>query len=217
MGLSKRSLIILCLGWLVSIVLTSFVAGYYYMVFQKEAQLSREYADMYNELMPNYTSLLNDHLTLSSKYTDMYEFMQNYTNLMDEYLELTQLYELEKQNLTELHEKYGSYIVLVSICIDYKEWNGTVIWHNDTIVPLGCNLLQATKTVAVVNYTYWPAYQASFVDAINGVWNHGAYFWMWLRWNSEREMWEYGDYGADRYTLTKGDIVMWQYEIPSYP
>jgi hypothetical protein len=105
----------------------------------------------------------------------------------------------------------------VNICIDYKEWNATVVWYNDTIVPLGCNLLQATKAIAVVNCTYWPAYQASFVDAINDVWNHDAYFWMWHRWNSEKEMWQYGDCGADRYTLTNDDVVMWRYEIPSYP
>jgi len=91
-----------------------------------------------------------------------------------------------------------------------------VVWYNDTFVPLGCNLLQATEMIAVVNYTYWPAYQASFVNAINSVQNDGARFWMWHRWNAEKEIWEYGDVGADRYKLTNGETVMWQYEIPSY-
>lgn len=154
MELSKRSLVIFCLGWLVSLILTGYVAVYYYMEFQK---------------------------------------------------------------LTELLQKYQSCTTGVTICIDYKEWNGTVVWYNNTIVPLGCNLLQATKTIAVVNYTYWPAYQACFVDAINGVWNHDAYFWMWYRCNDEKQMWEYGPCGADTYTLTKSEIVMWRYEIPSYP
>jgi len=192
MELSKRSLIIFSLGWLVSLSLVGFVAGYYYMEFQKEAQLSGEYAGMYNELM------------------------QNYTDLLDEYLRLVQQCESEKQNLTELLEKYGSCIMRVNIRIDYREWNGTVVWYNDTIVPLGCNLLQATETVALVNFTYWPAYQASFVDAINGVWNYGACFWMWHRWTDDQRLCEYGDAGADRCELSNNEIAMWRYEIPSY-
>jgi len=192
MGLSKRGLVIFCLGWLVSLVLTSFVAGYYYMEFQKEVQLSREYANMYNNLTQNYTGLLNN------------------------YLELVAQYESEKQNLTELVEEYQSCIMHVNICIDYKEWNATVVWYNDTIVPLGCDLLQATRTVAIVNSTYWSAHQASFVDAINGVWKAGARFWMWYRWNAEKKIWEYGNVGADRYKLTNSETVMWRYEIPGY-
>lgn len=153
MGLSKRRLIIFCLGWLTSLALASFVAGYYYMKFQ---------------------------------------------------------------NLTELLEKYENVTIRVNICIYYKELNETLVWYNNTIVPLGCNLLQATETVALVNSTHFPAQQASFVDAINGVWNHGAYFWMWQHWNNAQEKWEYGDIGADKYTLTNNEIVRWRYEIPNY-
>jgi hypothetical protein len=123
---------------------------------------------------------------------------------------------MEFQNLTELLENYESCTMRVNTCINYKEWNGTILWYNNTIVPFGCDLLQATETVAVVNSTYWPAYQACFVDAINGVRNHGAYSWMWYLWNNEKGMWEYGNCGADRYTLPDGEIVMWRYEIPSY-
>lgn len=153
MELPKRSLIILCLGWLASLALASLAAGYYYMEFQ---------------------------------------------------------------NLNELFEKYESVIMRVNICIYYEELNETIVWYNDTIVPLGCSLLQATETVAIVNSTYSPAQQASFVDAINGVWNHGAFFWMWQRWNDVQEMWEYGNVGADRYRLTDNEIVRWRYEVPSY-
>jgi hypothetical protein len=154
MELSKRSLVIFCLGWLASLVLTSCIAGYYYM---------------------------------------------------------------ESQNLTELLEKYGSCIMRVNICIDYKEWNSTVVWYNDTIVPLGCDLLQATKMVATVNSTYWPTIGASFVDAINGVWKTSLYYWMWRYWDQNENEWKYGPVGADCYKLTNGEIVMWRYEIPSYP
>jgi len=192
MELSKRSLVIFCLGWLTSLLLTSCVAGYYYMEFQREAQLSREYADMYNELMPNYTSLLNDYLTM------------------------VQQYEFEKQNLTQLLEKYGHCIMRANICIDYKEWNVTVVWYNDTIVPLGYNLLQATKMIAIVNCTYYKSVSGWFVDAINGVWNHGPYVWMWYLWDSNDKTWKYGPVGAGSYSLKVDETVMWRYEIPAY-
>ena len=153
MELSKRSLIIFCLGWLTALTLASFVAGYYYVEFQK---------------------------------------------------------------LNKLLEKYNNVIMRVNICIDYKELNETVVWYNNTIVPLGSNVLQATETVALVNSTYFSAQQASFVDAISGVWNHGAYFWMWQLWNDVQERWEYSDVGADIYRLTDNEIVRWRYEIPNY-
>jgi len=103
----------------------------------------------------------------------------------------------------------------VNICIDYG--NGTIEWYNDTVIPLGYNLLEATKRIAIVNYTYWPSYRASFVDAINGVWNKGAYYWMWYYWDLELKTWRYGNCGADLYVLSKGEIIRWRYEIPSYP
>jgi len=126
---------------------------------------------------------------------------------------LTQQYMFEKQNLTELLEKYRSCIMRVNICINYTEWNATVVWYNNTIVPLGCDLLQATKMVAVVNYTYYWQYQASFVDAINGVWNNKtcSRFWMWHYWDENQKEWKYGQVGADRYKLTNNEIVKWRY------
>lgn len=123
-------------------------------------------------------------------------------------------YFTEFQRQVRLLEEYKRYIIHVNICIDYKEWNGTVVWYNDTIVPLGCNLLEATEKVAVVNYTYWSAYHASFVDAIDDVWNNNLCYWMWYRWVNDK--WEYGAYGADLYILSDGEILMWRYEIPSY-
>lgn len=151
MELSKRSLIILGLGWLTSLILAGFVAGYYY---------------------------------------------------------------LEYQNLLQKLREYEGYVMHVNICIDYREWNGTVVWYNETLVPLGCDLLTATKKIAVVNYTYWESQGASFVDAINNIWNSDKKYWMWYRWTNHG--WEYGPVGADRYILSPNETVMWRYEIPQY-
>ena len=98
----------------------------------------------------------------------------------------------------------------VNLCIDYG--NGTVTWFNNTLVPEDCDLLNATKLVAEVRYTYWPAYESSFVDAINGVTNNSTYFWMWYYWDMEE--WILGPTGSDRYKLKPEETVMWRYEKP---
>lgn len=152
MELPKRTLIIMCLALLASLILALCAAAYYYMEFEN---LSR-----------------------------MLESDQN--------------------------------VMRVNICIDYKELNGTVVWYNDTVVPVGSNLLEATETVVPVNSTYYSAQQSSFVDAIDGVWNEGAFYWMWLSWDETQQNWNYGDVGADRYWLTNNEIVMWRYEFPDY-
>ena len=189
MGTSKRTIIIVFSAWVTSIFLMSLIAASYYIELQKEKQRSGEYKEMYDKLLENYTDLLNS------------------------YLGFLQEYKLEKQNLTGMLKEYQSCIMHVNICIDYG--NETIIWYNNTVVPLGCNLLEATKRVAVINSTYWPAYHASFIDAINGVWNKGAYYWMWYQWNNESKTWEYGDRGADLYILSNNEIVRWRYEIPA--
>ena len=195
---TKRGFIIMVLAWVTSLFLVSLVGAYYYTEFQKEKSANTVYVYMYNNLLKNYTSLL-----------------QNYTKLLNDYNSLALSYEAERQNLTNWLQQYESCIMRVNICIDYG--NGTVLWYNQTIVPLGCNLLQATRTVALVNSTYWPAYRASFVDAINGVWNKGAYYWMWYYWDKDSKTWKYGNCGADLYVLSDGETVRWRYEIPNYP
>ena len=103
--------------------------------------------------------------------------------------------------------------IQISLCIDYG--NGTREWFNNTSVPENCNLLNATKLVAKVQYTYWPAYKASFVDVINGVPNKSSYFWMWYYWDAQENEWKLGPVGADRYVLKPHEVVMWRYEKPS--
>ena len=175
METSKRSFTIVILAWASSLFLAGLVTAYYYMELQKQISANEVYIKMYNDLLGNYTNLLKD-----------------YSDLLNDYNSLVQEYEHEKTNLTQTLEKYKKCIIKVNICIDYCMWNGDIEWFNNTVVPLGCDLLTATKMIAVVNYTYWQAYQACFVDAINGIWNNGTCYWMWYYWDSEKNAWEYG-------------------------
>lgn len=197
MLMEKRTLTIFCLGWITTVAITACLAGYYYIQYLDYADLSHQYADMYNNLSQNYTELLED-----------------FTRLVENYTELSQKYEAEKTNYTELIQKYEKVVMRVNICINYG--NETIIWYDRTLVPLGCNLLNATKMIADVQYTYWPAYEASFVDAINDLQNQHPYYWMWLYWDENEKTWEYGPVGADRYILKPDETIMWRYEIPGW-
>lgn len=194
--MKKRAMIILCLGWITTLAITTYVAGYYYMQCQDYIEQLRYYSDMYNSLFQNYTKLLQD-----------------YVNTTESYAQLLQEYENKTMNYTAQIKKYEAVTMRVNLCLNYG--NGTTHWYNDTIILLGYDLLNGTKLIAKVEYTYWPAYDASFVDAINGVSNEHPYYWMWLHWNQNEKTWKYGPVGADRYTLKPDETIMWRYEIPS--
>jgi hypothetical protein len=123
-------------------------------------------------------------------------------------------YYMKYQEAMRLLREYEKVTIRVNICLNYG--NGTVKWYNNTLVPLGYDLLSATKLIAMVNSTYWESYQSYSVDAINGVWNNQTHYWMWLKWNTETNEWEYPLVSADQHLLSKGETVMWRYEVPSW-
>jgi hypothetical protein len=200
----KRLTLVFALGLVSTLTLATLVCAYYNIRYEEQRRLSERYINQYKELSEKYLPLLKNYTALVKKYNKL---LDNYTQLFNEY-------QAEKENYTQTLEEYENLTMRVNICIDYG--NGTAQWYNDTLIPLGYDLLKATQLVAVVNYTYWETYQACFIDAINGVWNTDTWFWMWLKWNTENREWEYGPVSADQYILSKGETVMWRYEVPSW-
>ena len=92
-------------------------------------------------------------------------------------------------------------------------WNGTVVWHNGTLVPRGSTLLDVTVAVADVNYTEYPG-MGAFVVSINGVENSDPYYWMWWVW-TPWVGWQEGPVAADRYVVVDGETLFWYYEDTS--
>jgi len=118
-------------------------------------------------------------------------------------------YYLRFQEYDSLLHEYEKVTMRVNILIDYG--NGTKVWHNNTLIPHGATLLNATERVAVVNSTYWPQYQAVFIDAINGLPTTQTHFWWWKYWDANSKEWKDGEVGADLYKLKPNETVMWQY------
>ena len=90
--------------------------------------------------------------------------------------------------------------------IDYG--NGTSVKKEVYLSP-NTTALDASKAVARVDTTYWPAFGSFLVDAINGVVNNAG---------GNNRWWEYWVNGelalvsADHYQLRDGDSIEWKYQ-----
>jgi len=109
---------------------------------------------------------------------------------------------------TEVSQDLEALTMQVSILVDYG--NGSREWHNNTRVPIGISLLNATLMVARVNYTLgeWGA----FVNAINNVGGEPSRYWIWYYWSQSASRWEMGPVASDAYILHHGNMLSWVYE-----
>lgn len=104
----------------------------------------------------------------------------------------------------------------VNILLDYGD--GRRIWYNGTLIPVGWSLYNATRSIADVTATYYPEFDAYFVEAINGVGlNKPAdrANWYWIIWVWRDGGWRLMEVGADKYTMADGDTVAWVYQDTS--
>lgn len=101
--------------------------------------------------------------------------------------------------------------VRVSIGINYG--TGPVVWsNNNTMVPSGESLLNATMRVATVEILDYPGLGA-FVTGINGVSQNPAANLYWTYWvyNPQTQQYELPPVGASAYLLTSDQTVQWYY------
>jgi hypothetical protein len=98
--------------------------------------------------------------------------------------------------------------VVVNIGINYG--TGPVEWQNNTSVPSGENLLNATMSVATVEFTTFPG-MGAFVTSINGRNQNPSANLYWLFWvyNPQTRQYESPPVGASSYLLTSDQTVQW--------
>ena len=130
--------------------------------------------------------------TLVTSYTTVY-----YYNEADAY----------KRNNDSLLRDLEDLPMLVNLKIDYG--NGTVVWYNNTKVPVDAMLLTATKMVASVDYSI--SELGAFINKINSVGEDPNRFWLWSYLDQDTESWILGPVGCNQWTLHNGDIVSWTY------
>lgn len=109
-----------------------------------------------------------------------------------------------KQALSRL--KGVSYTV--DMLIDYG--GGVKKWHNDTSIPIGASLLNATLTITKVEYT--TSGLGAFVTSIDGVSQDPAKnrYWIWWYWDLARNAWVAGEEASDLLKPRDKAILAWQ-------
>jgi hypothetical protein len=107
---------------------------------------------------------------------------------------------------TDTTTKLSGVSVKVNICINYA--NGTRIWYNNTLVPVGASAFNATVAVVKVESTYYSGI-GEFVKSIGGVTGNSTQYWSF--WYYKQSNWTYSEVGASAYILHQGDIIGWRY------
>jgi hypothetical protein len=100
--------------------------------------------------------------------------------------------------------------VAVNIGINYG--SGPIEWHNNTMISSGQDLLNATMTVATVEFSIYPG-MGAFVTSINGRTQNSAANLYWTYWvyNPQTQQYELPPVGASAYLLTTDQTVQWYY------
>jgi hypothetical protein len=176
----------------------------------------------------NYTTLLAQE-DLNITYTRLLERYENLTkkddvtkeefgNLLSDYYSLFSI-----SALRELGFSISEATTLsVNICIDYK--NGTVEWHNKTLVTAGYTLFGLTQKIASIDYDYFASMEPGhiLVKTINGKTNYvdsslsWGNSWIWYYWSESPQKWVSGPVGCDAWLLKDGGIYKWSYEYWSF-
>ena len=95
----------------------------------------------------------------------------------------------------------------LTILIDFKvDYGDSVVWYNDTRVPINSKLLEAMEIVFPLNYT--ASEYGIMINEINNVGGDSSNFWLWYYYD---DGWLFSFDAVDAYTLKDGDMIMWEY------
>jgi len=125
-------------------------------------------------------------------------------------------YTSSEQRYARLFSEMRDITHTVNLLIEFS--NGTRIWYNDTLVPIGWTLFNLTLKTTGGRIEYQAAYGSVFITSINGIKGSGAFFWLWYSWDSTSKDWVSGMSGSDQYVLREGDILAWYLvDTSNYP
>ncbi len=123
-----------------------------------------------------------------------------------------------KRRYNHLLNELKDVALSIDLLIDYG--NGTLVWHNKTLLPIGSSLLNATLKVSR-SVEYISSDMGVFVKGIDDVGTkvvQKGHYWIWWRFDKEKGEWMIGERSADRYVIERGDVFAWLYEDTSnYP
>lgn len=100
----------------------------------------------------------------------------------------------------------------INLIINYG--NGSKSFFNATIIPIGFDMYNATlmATEGNVDATYFPEFEAHFVNSIMGVGGDEGFGWSAWAFDDIFSEWNALDIGADSFILKDGQSVAWYYQ-----
>ncbi|MCQ5341269.1 MAG: DUF4430 domain-containing protein [Candidatus Methanomethylicia archaeon] len=117
-----------------------------------------------------------------------------------------QISQKQQTTIENLQSIISDVAIKVNIAISYG--NGTTIWYNNTYIPNGWSLFNASVKLCKIEYKVYPF--GIYITSINGVSENpkeGKY-WIWYRYTNNT--WEYGPIGSDQYILKNNEIIKWE-------
>jgi hypothetical protein len=119
---------------------------------------------------------------------------------------------LESEN-EYLRSRLGSVSETVNVGIDFG--NGTRLWYNDTYVPVGSSIFNATYIstggrLASQVYSLGNVSEV-FVTGILGLSGNSSSYWLWYYLDNSTHQWAEAALGADSFLAVQGGTYLWNY------
>jgi hypothetical protein len=135
-----------------------------------------------------------------------YNFVQ-YNTYRGEYSNLISQLATYMENISSVLEGTS---FKINILLSYG--NGTKIWHNNTVLPLGGTAFTAMFSVTdEMNYTDYGGELGILVTSINRVANNFTHGWFYWYWNPENSEWVLPSYSCEKYILHRGETIALTY------
>ncbi len=148
------------------------------------------YFVQYNVYQNEYEKLASELNTLSGAVVDLSETFSATIGDLSEIMESTSL--------------------KVNILLSYS--NGTKIWYNSTVLPLGSTAFTAILAIADIKYTDYGGELGILVTSINGLASNSTHGWLYWYWDNENSEWILPEYSSAKYILHRGDTIAFTYE-----
>ena len=198
--MEKRHFAYFALGILVWAILGTTVGAYYFV--------------QYNTYRNEYNSLVNQLATYNNLVNGLTEQLAGYNDIVDGLVNQVADYnDLADQLGTKMEDISGvleGTSLKVNILLGYG--NGTRIWHNSTVLPLGATAFTAIFSIAdEINYTDYGGELGILVASINRVTSNSTHGWFYWYCDLESSEWILPSYSCGKYILHRGETIAFTY------
>ena len=119
-------------------------------------------------------------------------------------------YRVLDQNYQAIQENIDDVSINIDFIVDFG--NGTILYFNQTRIPVGFSMYDSTKFIIGednVDSTYYSDFDSYFVNSLLGTGNNAIY--AWSAWHYQQD-WELLEVGTNLYIPKNGQTIAWYYQ-----